>query len=369
MKFYSLLLSVLLIASCSNEWKEYGYGASETERAKKMGFENPVDYKEAIDLGISSYRDLSAYRFGEFENLTQFKYAQNFYLKTLSEVKNHITSISCVDTPNYGQVCSTIPFIDLYESKVWDLALPLFAEFDLNQTSYDELGPRLEFYLTRANELIDGSSIEVAIDCSSSNIKNYRTVFILSNKTLISPFHFDILRRDPIKKLIRSKGPYYDIYGKMRLVGDYNLLANSKYEDLTNAIVIRTIKGPYHSNYPIDGPGLIKQIKSVDSWDITDDFHYLHIDGRYNNDTKIQIDRKTGIGKEGNGKTIFSSYAKNFECKPFKGDVKIYLKNDVLKPYIMYVVKKDIERVNRIKAEELAKKKKEEERAKMENKV
>jgi len=364
MKFYSLLISVLLIASCSevfppNEWEEYGYGASEIEKAKRMGFENPVDYKEAFYLGISSYRDLSAYRFGEFENLLQFKYAQNFYLKTLSEVKNHITSISCVDTPNYGQVCSRIPFIDLYESKVWDLAFPLLAEFELNLTSYDEFGPRLEYYLTRANELIEGSSIEVAIDCSSSNTTNYRTVFILSNKILISPFNFDILRRDPIKKLIQSKGPYYDINGKMKLVGDYNLLTNWKYEDLTNKIVIRTIKGPYQYNYPKDGPGL-KLITSVDSWISYDDFHYLQINGIYS-DKEIQIDRKTGIGKEGKGKT--------YECKPFKGDVKIYLKNDVLKPYIMYVVKKDIERVNRIKAEELAKKKKEEERAKMENKL
>lgn len=370
MKFYSLLLSVLLIASCSNEWKEYGYGASETERAKKMGFENPVDYKEAIDLGISSYRDLSAYRFGEFENLSQFKYAQNFYLQTLSEVKNHITSISCVDTPNYGQVCSKIPFIDLHESKVYDLASPLLAEFDLNLTSYDEFGPRLEYYLTRANELIEDSSIEVAIDCSSSNIKNYRTVFILSNKTLISPFNFHILRRDPIKKLIQSKDPYYDFNMKEELVvvDDYNLLTNRKYEHLTNAIVVRTIKGPYDRHYPKDGPGL-KRITSVDSWIKSDDFHYLHIDGIWNIDTKIQIDRKTGIGKEGDGKTTSSSYAENYECKPFKGDVKIYLKNDVLKPYIMYVVKKDIEWVNRIKAEELAKKKKEEERAKMENKL
>lgn len=370
MKFYSLLLSVLLIASCSNEWNEYGYGASEAERAKKMGFENPVDYKEAIDLGISSYRDLSAYRFGEFENLSQFKYAQNFYLKTLSEVKNHITSISCVDTPNYGQVCSGIPFIDLYESKVWDLAFPLLAEFDLNLTSYDELGPRIEYYLTRANELIDGSSIEVAIDCSSNHKDNYRTVFILSNKTLISPFHFNILRRDPIKALITRESSPYALPPE-----DYNLLTDRRYENLTNAVVIRSYRKPWELppgkegwEFP-GGPGYTR-ITSGYRWEITDNFHYLHDDGASSSSSEIQIDRKTGFGKKGNGKTSIlpRSNAKSFQCKPFNGDVKKYIKNDVFKPHIMHVVKKDIEVVNRIKAEELAKKKKEEERAKMENK-
>jgi hypothetical protein len=371
MKHYRILFLVLLITSCSNEWKEYGYSASEIERAKYLGFENPVDYKEAIDLGISSYHDFSAYRFGEYENLSQFKYAKYFRLQTLSEVKNHITSISCVDTPSYGQVCSIFPFIELFRSQVYDLARPLLAQFDLNLTSFDEFGPRLEYYLTRANEHIDYSDIEVALDCSSNHEYNYRTVFILSHKTLISPFHFDILRRDPIKALISYRS---NKFAPRRHAEDYNFLVDREYEDLTNAIVIRSFSRPMdylHSGREFPGGPGYTQIVSAKSWEITDDFHYLHFDGSYNTSSSIQIDRKTGFGKKGDGidrPLYLTNYSYSYQCKPFNGDVKKYLKNDVFKHPITHVVKNDIKKVNRIKAEELAKKKKEEERAKMENK-
>lgn len=341
MKNYIVLFSVLLIiTSCSNEWEELGFSKSQEEKAKEMGFENPLDYKEALDLDIKSFSVLSAYRRGGFNDKVQFAYAIRFNLISPTEVKNHIISTSCIDTPSYGQVC-TLKDVPIFG---YSLAKSVLLESNLNIDSYDEFGPRLEYELTKSNRHIDNSSIETVLDCSS-NHRQYRTVFVFTEKKLIPYTQWEILDDDFYFKL-----------------SDTSMLSP---RPRTSALMISTFK-EYWSNFENKMQPEYKLVQSslanVSPDSLTFFLYKTLRDGwRY-----IDIDRKTGLGKR-NG-VVPRAIAGDFECKAFEGDIKTYLKEEVLKAPMTKVIAKQIEDLNKKKAEELAKKKKEEERAKLENK-
>jgi hypothetical protein len=341
MKHLSLLFLILVITSCSNEWEELGFSKSQEEKAKEMGFENPLDYKEALDLDIKRFSVLSAYRRGGFNDKVQFAYALRFNLISPTEVKNHIISTSCVDTPSYGQVCTANA--DFYELReFYSLAKSVLLESNLNIDSYDEFGPRLEYQLTKSNRHIDNSSIEMALDCSS-NHRQYRTVFVFTEKKLI-----------PDTQWAKLDDDFY-----------FKQSNTSELSPRTHALMISTFKENW-SNFENKMRPEYKLVQSslanVSPDSLTFYLYKTIRDGwRY-----IDIDRKTGLGKR-NG-NVSHAYAKDFECKAFEGGIKTYLKEEVLKAPMTKVIAKQIEDLNKKKAEELAKKKKEEERAKLENK-
>ena len=351
MKYYSLLFLVLLITSCSNEWKELGFSESQENNAKEMGFENPLDYKEALDLGLS-FDELMAYRNGKFNDIEQFNYARKYNLKTISEVYH--TQLRCVITPTDGLVCPETSY-----------------KQDKLGTSYGELGSlssRFEYHLAQLNKKIDASKVEIALDCSSVHPSrtsrkwrgHYRTVFIKAASDLI-PYDtkrlvkYFFANRDTLAKYYRHSN--VDIQRESR---------NSDQYDIYNSDVMAIISYEFYIYRHFDGTEtLTNEIKPwkviIDgSWQANDDSYSLitPTDGRFD------IDRKTGEGKTTKGIRRSVGIASKFRCEAFEGDVKTYLINDVLKAPIKKAISEEIEALNKQKAG----KKAEEERNSMENK-
>ena len=93
MKFYSLLLSVLLVTGCSDDnlsWKQSGFNQTQKLEAKEMGFKKAIDYQEALNLGIKSYSELIAFRDkakeSGFENTLDYKEALDLEINTFSQL-------------------------------------------------------------------------------------------------------------------------------------------------------------------------------------------------------------------------------------------------------------------------------------------
>tara|TARA_B100001093_G_C26692419_1_gene955408 strand:- start:69 stop:1097 length:1029 start_codon:yes stop_codon:yes gene_type:complete len=341
MKGYSLLFLVLLTTSCSNDWEKSGFNDSQEQNANERGFKNPEDYQAALDLGIYTYNGLITYRNGGFKDIEEFKYALKFKLNSQRDVNSHRNS-NCVSTPTYGLVCKY-------------------------NESYDELLPRFEYHQTKLNNAIDASKIEFALDCKSVKRGksafggHYRTVFIKTNSNLIP---------NEQKKLMRHS--FASMYGQKRdkyTSGDgyYNYISNSNIAIMSFESYTRSYSRnkntvwEYNVDYETD-----PYMAIVDGSWFTDDDSYVFSTVAF---SSILIDRKTGFGKRKRNPGDPSNVAEGFDCKEFTGDVKTYLKDDnVLTGAIAKEVTDQINLLRKKKAEELARKKKEEDRNKMENK-
>tara|TARA_B100000900_G_scaffold394144_1_gene391316 strand:+ start:812 stop:1852 length:1041 start_codon:yes stop_codon:yes gene_type:complete len=345
MKRYTLLFSVLfIIAGCSNEWEELGFSESQEEKAKEMGFENPVDYKEALDLDISSVSDLLAYRNGGFNNALEFEFAQRFSLNSLEKVKEYKQQ-NCETTPTYGEVCT-------------------YDEL------FNELIPRFEYHQTRLNNAIDESKIEFALDCKSIKRSksefggHFRTVLIKTNSNLIPleqkklmRHSFASMRGQKKDKYTNSDGYYNYIYYGSNGTYITDNIAILSFESYTKSYLRNDIRVDYETG---------SYMAIVDGSWLTDDDSYTFSTFAF---SPILIDRKTGFGKRKRNPGDFSNVAESFNCKKFTGEVKNYLKDDnALTGAIFREVASQIDLLRGKKAEKLAKKKKEEERNKMENK-
>tara|TARA_B100000963_G_C22544470_1_gene633773 strand:- start:94 stop:1155 length:1062 start_codon:yes stop_codon:yes gene_type:complete len=352
MKYYSLLFLVLLITSCSNEWKELGFSETQENNAKEMGFENPLDYQESLDLGLS-FDELMAYRNGKFNDIEQFNYARKYNLKTISEVYH--TQLRCVITPTDGLVCPETSY------KPHDLG-----------TSYGELGSlnsRFEYHLAQLNKKIDASKIEIALDCSSVHPSrtsrkwrgHYRTVFIKASSDLI-PYDtkrlvkYFFANRDTLAKYYRFSN--VDIQRKSR---------NSDQYDINNSDVMAIISYEFYKYRYNDGTGYI-ETNEIKPWKVIIDGSWQANDDSYSlitpTDGRFDIDRKTGEGIMTRIIRRSVGIAWKLRCEAFEGDVKTYLINDVLKAPIKKAISEEIEALNKQKAG----KKAEEERNSMENK-
>lgn len=354
MKYYSLLFLVLLITSCSNEWKELGFSESQENNAKEMGFEYPLDYQEALDLGLS-FDELMAYRNGKFYDIEQFNYARKYNLKTRSEVSYQQNQ--CVITPTDGLVCPDTQYGGL-------------------GTSYGELGSlssRFEYHLAKLNKQIDASEIEIVLDCSSVHPSgtsrkwrgHYRTVFIKAASDLIPAEQKRLVKyffanRDTLAKYHRVT--QQDIQRKSR---------NSDQYDIYHSDVMAIMSYGFYIYRYNDGTGYV-ETNEIKPWKVIIDGSWHTNDDSYSFITptggRFNIDRKTGEGKKTEDISRSVGIAWKLKCEVFEGDVKTYLINDVLKAPIKKAISEEIEAINKQKAAALARKKEEEERNSMENK-
>lgn len=418
MKQLSLLFIVFLITSCSNEWEELGFNEHQEQKAKEMGFRNPVDYQQALDLSIKSntelitfrdkakengfenpidyqqaldleintfsqliafrdeakangfknpfdykealslsliYDDWIFYKKGNFTNIEQFNYAKKYNLQSQKSVIWH--KDNCLDTPSYGLLCS-------------------------NSEKYNELGPRLEYHLTRLNRAIDETEIEVAIDCSHTQVDfgkrpanpfransqipysgDYRSIYLKFDSKLLHAREAEILSRE-----------FYQLNNKAQKIDGWRGYSLETAKRAIALIFYEQERRSYRRYPYVDFYDVSPHIVILNGQWVTDnDFHYFN-----SGQSQRVINRKTGNGKI-KEKLIMSagwiSHAKEFACEPFEGNIKKFLKDDIFIPALKKVVSQQIEVLEKKQADELARKEKEEylkkleeERKKMENK-
>jgi len=352
MKYYSLLFLVLLITSCSNEWEEHGFSESQEQNAKERGFENPLEYEAALELGIDNFDALMIYRNGGFNDIEQFKYARRFKLNSLSDVNSHKKN-NCVFTPTYGEVCT-------------------FDEM------FNELGPKFEFHLERLNKAVDETEFEIALDCRTIKTPykpryvggswvgyegHYRTIFLKLSGPLLYAKEKELLNNEffPLNFEGNNIRPIHsdnrDAFRGLINVNDaMALMYFEQYRRKWSADGFANRSNDIPPHTPI----------LAGNWQANDGFYHFH-----SNDLKHSIDRKTGIGEVSKTRTRINSwnlFQDEFICKAFEGDAKTLLKDNVFKPALTKIFSQQIEALNKKKAEELAKKKKEEERNSLDNK-
>ena len=228
MKFYSLLLSVLLVTGCSDDnlsWKQSGFNQTQKLEAKEMGFKKAIDYQEALNLGIKSYSELIAFRDkakeSGFENTLDYKEALDLEINTFSQLidfrdkakeggfKNpydykEALSLGLIydDWMIYkeGNFISIEQFdyakkynLQSKKAVIWHMEncinTPSFGMLCNNSEKYNELDPRLEYHFTRLNEALDKTEFEIALDCSTIKTLtykgHYRTIILNINGPLI----------------------------------------------------------------------------------------------------------------------------------------------------------------------------------------
>lgn len=420
MKFYSLLLCVLLVTGCSDDnlsWKQSGFNQTQKLEAKEMGFKKAIDYQEALNLGIKSYSELIAFRDkakeSGFENTLDYKEALDLEINTFSQLidfrdkakeggfknpydykealslgliyddwmiykEGNFISIEQFDYAKKYNLQSKIAVIWHMENCI---NTPSFGMLCNNSEKYNELDPRLEYHFTRLNEALDKTEFEIALDCSTIKTPykfpywkvgqfegyegHYKTILLDVNGPLIYAKEKALLNKEfyPLNNDGNPISPgKLDNSDAFRGLKHVNVgMAIMFFEQYTRRYVEAS---GYVSNTDIPPHEVILP----GYWLLPDDF-YTFVDS-WNGITHI-VDRKTGTGKitkqEGRFKW-WDPFQGQFVCKAFEGDIKNLVKNEVFKPTLRKVLSQQIEALNKKKAEELAKKKREEERNKLEYK-